>query len=234
MHYYRTGSAAAGMVLGDVAGWVSSPVWFHVTGVLAALSPGCYDLVDQLLDHASAGGRRVSFDVNFRPALWPGEDSAPRLLSLARRADTVFVGRDEAAALWDVEDIEEIRRLLPDVRRLVVKDGGVAAYSFGEGRVVRTPALRVPVLEPVGAGDAFAAGYLAAQLRSRSEGTALRWGHLLAAQALTTVADQVQPPPAEVLTAAARLSEGEWASGAILCHPHFARSPDLRGSSVPS
>ena len=102
--------------------------------------------------------------MNYRPALWDPEDAAPVLLDLARRCDVVFVGRDEAATLWGTTTAAEVRALVGDPGTLVVKDGAVGAHAFRGETTAHAPAGQVTVVEPVGAGDAFAAGYLAATL----------------------------------------------------------------------
>ncbi|WP_341995642.1 PfkB family carbohydrate kinase [Microbacterium sp. LWH7-1.2] len=48
--------------------------------------------------------------------------------------------------------------LLPDVAELVVKDGDIGATAFVGDETVFEPALVVEVVEPIGAGDAFAGG----------------------------------------------------------------------------
>ena len=137
-------------------------------------------------------GEVVVFDVNHRPALWrhrPAQ-AAPVLLELARGADLVFVGRDEAETLWGTHTAQEVRDLLGPGPVLVVKDAGHGATAYGtdgEETFVPTPATRV--VEPVGAGDAFAAGYLAALLEGRTPANGLRLGHLVAAATLSTRED---------------------------------------------
>jgi 2-dehydro-3-deoxygluconokinase len=88
----------------------------------------------------------------------------------------------------------DVRDLLPGVPELVVKDGAIEATAFTPDRTVIEPALSVEVVDPVGAGDAFAAGYLASRRRGESAGTALRHGHAQAAQVLTTHSDNGSPP----------------------------------------
>lgn len=62
--------------------------------------------------------------------------------------------------------------------------------------VTHVPALRVDVVAAVGAGDAFAAGFLSATLRGLSVRDRARHGHLMAAAALTVPGDLADPPPA--------------------------------------
>jgi 2-dehydro-3-deoxygluconokinase len=131
----------------------------------------------------------VSFDVNHRPALWADDVAARALDALARRADLVLVGRDEAERLWGTMDAAAIRDRFPDVPELVVKDGDVGATAFVGDLTVFEPAIRVDVVEAVGAGDAFAGGYLAALLSDAPVPERLQAGHARAALTLQTTGD---------------------------------------------
>jgi 2-dehydro-3-deoxygluconokinase len=222
VYYYREGSAAAAMCPADLGSVPAGPRWLHVSGITAALSPSCAELLEALLGDRP-GRVRVSFDVNHRPSLWQSARAARVLLDLARRADLVFVGRDEAAELWGTGSVEDVRRLLPEVPAVVVKDAGAGATSMRGSRVTTVRSLPVRVVEAVGAGDAFAAGYLSATLGQTDERTALRWGHLFAARALLSVADQVEPPPPDLLAEAARRDDSWW------CGPELMRHAYLRG-----
>lgn len=210
VYYYRRGSAVANLTPDDVLRFVERPVVVHVTGVLAALGPEGVPMLGALFDRAAAAGGTVSFDVNHRPALWGAEDAAEPLRVLAERAAVVFVGLDEAQRLWGAEDPHAVRDVLPSPQRLVVKDGPRAATSLTRTGAMDVPAIEVAITEPVGAGDAFAAGYLAAMLDHQDERTALRWGHVLAARALTSVADQVAPPSWDALAEVAEMSDERW------------------------
>ena len=202
--YRRQGSAASAMAPDalqlDAAR--TADIW-HLTGITPALSASCQALVEAALAGPSPGPA-VSFDVNFRPAVWKNRDPADLLHGYAQAADIVFVGLDEAQALWGAHlaDAEDVRTLLPGPRILVVKDGAIAATLFcgSQARVV-VPAPRVDVVEPVGAGDAFAAGFLAALLRERSAEHCLRSGHLTAAAALSVTGDHGPLPPPDVFAA---------------------------------
>jgi 2-dehydro-3-deoxygluconokinase len=120
----------------------------------------------------------------------PGrERAAERLAKLSNASDIVFVGLDEAQLLWQLDTAEDVREILHGAGTLVVKDGATRAVSFG-GTMTSVSALRVDVVESVGAGDAFAAGWLAAFLKGREPSAALRFGHLLARAALTSLSDQ--------------------------------------------
>ncbi|MER6528593.1 sugar kinase [Streptomyces sp. NPDC001508] len=189
--YYRAGSAASRLSRSDLAGLpVDEVPLLHLTGITPALSPTCLDLTEAVLRRAE----QVSFDVNYRPGLWPVAKAAPVLLGLARRADLVFVGLDEAQTLWGTRTPRAVRDLI-DVPRLVVKDGAVGATEFEGGREVFVPAPPVEVVEPVGAGDAFAAGYLSGLLRGAGSAERLGRGHAVAGRALGSMGDFVAGGP---------------------------------------
>ena len=188
--YYRKGSAASRMT---AAVWDSPALRgarvVHLTGITPALSPSCDGLVRRALERRPVSGAVYTFDVNHRPSLWPAGEAAGTLAALARLADVVFTGRDEAEALWGTPDADSIRALLPEPPVLVVKDAHVGATAFGPAGRVHVPTPPARVVDPVGAGDAFAAGYLLGLLDGGTETERLKRGHALAARAMSAVGD---------------------------------------------
>lgn len=200
VHYYRRGSAASTMDHVPPAAHAGVG-HIHLSGITPALAPQCARMIRQELTHKE--GRSVSFDVNYRRALWPPDQAAPVLGELARQADLVFVGLDEAAALWGCQTAEQVRALLPEPAEIVVKDAGRAATAFtSRNGPVRVAALHVKVVEPIGAGDAFAAGYLAALRQGGDRARALRVAHAMAAMVLTSYSDHGRAVDLELLASA--------------------------------
>jgi 2-dehydro-3-deoxygluconokinase len=201
--YYRSESAARSLAPDDLRR--AGPArWIHVTGVTAALSASAAELVEAVVVGRAAGEAMVAFDVNHRPALWADTRAAAHMLRrLARAADLVFVGSDEAEALFGTADPGALAELI--LRRadqeLVLKRGAGPASLVTLRGEVSEPALPVEVVEVTGAGDAFAAGYLAATGRGWPVRARLRLGHLLASR-VVGVLDHVPPPfPAAELAA---------------------------------
>ena len=194
--YYRRGSAAARMGPASVADVrLEDAEVVHISGITAALSASCASLIDTVIDRVAAGPGTLAFDVNHRAALWAPGAAASALLPLARRADLVFVGLDEAECLWHTATADDVRALLPEPTTLVVKDGDVGAteYRRAAGADHRTfaPAIPTEVVEAVGAGDAFAAGYLAALLQGADAAARLQGGHQRAHLVLQSTSDFV-------------------------------------------
>ncbi|MGW5422659.1 sugar kinase [Streptomyces sp. NPDC003943] len=155
--YYRAGSAASAMSPSNVPyESVAAGRVLHLSGITAALSEGCLSLMRRLT--APRPGRPlVSFDVNFRPALWAAGRASEVLLDLARGADVVFVGADEAREVWGTGDPAEIRAALPEPAVLVVKRGAEGATVFERcAASFPTPPLPEPGAEPPRSGPAHA------------------------------------------------------------------------------
>ncbi|MFI5478724.1 sugar kinase [Streptomyces rubiginosohelvolus] len=236
--YYRAGSAASAMSPANVpyeelfAGRI-----LHLSGITAALSDDCLALLRELTA-ARPGRPLVSFDVNHRPHLWRGGDASV-LLELARRADLVFVGEDEAEEAWGIVGAEAIRAAVPEPSVLVVKRGSAGATVFASGlrpgprssnaggaecggaedaaadatgpdTVTHVPALLVDVVAAVGAGDAFAAGFLSATLRGLPVRDRARHGHLMAAAVLTVPGDLTEPPARDHADRLVALGDDAW------------------------
>lgn len=201
--YYRAGSAASRLDTADAdAAPFDGVALLHLSGITAALSPGADRFLRRAAVRARELGIPVSLDVNHRAALWSAADAAPVLAELVRLADVVFVGRDEAETLWGTRTAEDVRAAFPDVAELIVKDGHIGATAFcadadlGSGAdiaagAVFEPSHEVEVLDAVGAGDAFAGGYLAALLQGADHRDRLRRGHDRAALTLAVAGDSL-------------------------------------------
>ncbi len=197
--YYRSDSAASRMAPKDLDALpLDTAALMHFSGITPGLSPSCAELADDLIRRVRGTGTLLSFDVNYRPGAWPAKMAAPVLLELSREVDIVFVGLDEALALWGTRSAHDVRSLIGTNNVLVVKDGAVGATEFNDGAKTFMPALKVEVVEPVGAGDAFAAGFLSALLREEPAAARLGLGHILAARALASTSDYVPQNDPEI------------------------------------
>jgi len=193
--YYRESSAMsfAGPELLDSA---RSQTWdiIHMSGITPALSSSCESLTREVIAGKGLGSALKSFDINYRPSLWTEGKAAPLLQEIANQCDIVFVGLDEAAELWGAQSVKDVREVLPEPGWLVVKDSENLATELNAKGTFAKPAIGGDIVEKVGAGDAFAAGWLAGFLEDQSADTRLQMGHIMAAQVLRTYSDTANPP----------------------------------------
>jgi 2-dehydro-3-deoxygluconokinase len=168
--YYRAGNAGSRLAPEDLGELdLGSASLLHVTGITPGLSPSASETVFAALDEAVRLGIPISFDVNHRDAVWAGRDPGPIYRRMAEHATIVFAGSDEAAHLTDLladdDQARAIARLGP--LHVVIKRGAHGATALIDGILHRQAAIQVPVVDTVGAGDAFVAGYLAEFLAGR-------------------------------------------------------------------
>jgi 2-dehydro-3-deoxygluconokinase len=163
--YHRAGSAGSRLTPSDVpVDLLESAQILHVTGITPALSDTARSTVFHAVETARAAGVTVSVDVNYRAKLWSRFDAAPVLRDLVSRANVVFAGPDEAALVLGGSDAlaDGLAALGPT--EVVIKDGPRGCTGLIDGERHSVKALDVTVVDPVGAGDAFVAGYLAERL----------------------------------------------------------------------
>jgi 2-dehydro-3-deoxygluconokinase len=205
--YRRAGAAGSRLGPEDVtaaARVIATARWLHLTGITPALSASAAAAQEAALERARAAGVTVSFDVNLRRRLWTEAQARPILESLARRASVVFGSLDELALIAGVADsvgVEAVARRVLELgpERVVVKLGAEGAIEIARDsdRTIVTRASAYPiahVVDPVGAGDAFCAGYIAARLDERSSTDALAWANACGAAAAATLGDQTGSP----------------------------------------
>ncbi|PXY35008.1 hypothetical protein BAY59_05935 [Prauserella coralliicola] len=209
VRYYRAGSAASALDVADAERALRHrPRAVLVSGLTAALGPGPERLVRHVAEHAAAHGSRLAVDVNLRPALDPEGRAVRTLSAILPHTDLLLVGTDEAEPLFGTADPAEIVRRA-GVREVVVKGGpGGCWWTVGDGTLHHQPSLATDVVDPVGAGDAFAGGYLATRLAGGAPGAAAWLGSRLAADVLAHTGDTAGLPDrasaAELLAEALR------------------------------
>ena len=194
--YYRRESAASCLSPADILGaqsTIAGADYLHVTGITPALSESARQATFAAVDTARAAGVPVVLDPNIRWKLWDRAEAVRVLRDLAARCDVLLPGADEAEVLTgEAEPERAARRLLDSGSRLVVvklgADGALAVSADGTSiRVAAHPVARV--VDPVGAGDAFAAGFLIGNVRKLGLEQALRLAARCGAMAVTSLGD---------------------------------------------
>jgi 2-dehydro-3-deoxygluconokinase len=200
--YYRRDAAGAGLSPTDVdrADWSGAGL-VHLTGITACLGPGPAAAVTAAAERAKAEAMEVSIDLNHRFALADETAFAEAVRPLVAAADIVFATAAEAAVLTGRADVEEMVGVLlaagPSV--VVIKLGADGSLLLTKDGMVRQPGIPTVVVDPVGAGDAFAGGFLAGRLRGADPAACLRQAAQVAAVAVATEGDWEGLPVEEEL-----------------------------------
>ncbi len=168
MTYYRT--AAAGVRLGPAditeAALPSAGI-LHVTGITACLGAEPAAAVQRAVELARERGLTVSVDLNHRLALADGPTFARHVGPLIEVCDIVFATATEAGTVLGragtPEEMAEGLHAL-GAAEVVLKFGADGSTLSADGAILRQSPARVSVVDTVGAGDAFAAGFVAARL----------------------------------------------------------------------
>ncbi|MGW0788096.1 sugar kinase [Streptomyces sp. NPDC002911] len=196
VHYWRSHSAASLLTPADIAPALGAGARIlHLTGITCALGPGPLEAVREAAAHAHAQGWTVALDVNHRQRLWTAEEAGGALRPLLPHLTVLIASDDELPVVTDAltgPDGEEraVDALLDaGVREVVVKRGGQGAAFHDREARHSLPALRVPVRDTVGAGDAFCAGYLSGLLDGLSPAERLARANTLGAFAVASDGD---------------------------------------------
>ena len=182
--------------------------WFHSGGIFAALSQTTPDVVIEGMQAAKAAGAVVSFDLNYRAKLWNivgGHARAVEILARIVENVDVLVGNEEDLQLGlgiEGQDVEASSKLDPSafvgmIDKVVAKFPKIkvlattlrevhstnrhswSAVAWIDGKVVQAPTAELDVLDRVGGGDGYAAGFIYGLLTGRSAEEAVRlgWAH---------------------------------------------------------
>jgi len=182
--------------------------WFHSGGIFAALSETTGELIVEAMQAAKAAGAVTSFDLNYRAKLWDiwgGQSKALDVLGRIVRNVDVLVGNEEDLQKGlgiegqDVESkskldpsaffalIEKAVRKFPNVKAVATTLREVhstnrhswGAVAWMKGQTYQSPTCELDVVDRVGGGDGYAAGFIYGLLAGASEQEAvnLGWSH---------------------------------------------------------
>jgi 2-dehydro-3-deoxygluconokinase len=171
----------------------------HLTGITPALGPAPRSLIERALAEAST----VSFDINYRATLWSSADARAFLEPVLARVRYLFIGQAEAQTLFGFtgspeQTLDGLARLAPKAT-ISLQRGEEGSTVLDGGRLFRpSRRLTVQMVDPIGAGDAYAAGFLWALLRGRDLQEAVDSGTAVAALKCSTWGDIALVSPQDV------------------------------------
>jgi 2-dehydro-3-deoxygluconokinase len=182
--------------------------WFHSGGIFAALSPTTAELIIEAMQTAKAAGAVISFDLNYRAKLWNisgGHDRAVSILDRIVKNVDILVGNEEdlqlglgipgpevaAKSKLDpstfISMIGNVTKKHPQIKIVATTLRDVhstnrhswSAVAWIDGKTFTAPTCELDVLDRVGGGDGFAAGFFYGLLNGESEDDAVKlgWAH---------------------------------------------------------
>ncbi|MDH6197826.1 2-dehydro-3-deoxygluconokinase [Mycobacterium frederiksbergense] len=219
--YYRQNSAASASTYTELKpGWLDGVELLHLTGITAMLSPTAPAMVNALIDLAQQRAITVSFDPNIRRKLAPIERWQAVVAPLLERADIVIAGDDEVHVLTGQEPMSWAHRSVNDGygtavpgpnlqagKTVVLKHPDKSSTAITADSKHSQAALPTQLIDPIGAGDAFAAGYLSGISCGLPLQQCLHRAALLGARAVTTRTDTDGLPTAADIQAYERQQE---------------------------
>ena len=212
--YHRRASAGSRLDLADIERALRTlqPRVVHVTGISLAISQQARAAVTEAVRVAHQLGATISLDINHRRRLLTDDEASAALAPLLPHVD-ILIGSVDEVALLAPSTLADGSDAAGDLLRLgpvevVVKHGAQGASVFTRGESHHLPAHRVTLVDPVGAGDAFTAGYLSGRLDGLPVRGALARGNLLGGFAAASDGDWEGLPTREEFALLA-LADGE-------------------------
>jgi 2-dehydro-3-deoxygluconokinase len=193
VQYYRSGSAASRLRPGDLnEEYLSSAKYLYITGITPALSETCKDCIFKAIEIARKHRVKIVFDPNVRKKLWSEVEAKKTLLALAAQSDMILAGSGEGEFLFGTSDSSRIAAEFQKLGASIVavKLGRDGVYYKAGKEEAHIPGVKVDrVVDPVGAGDGFAAGFLSGLLDGLPVRDAAKRGNSVGAMVVTVAGD---------------------------------------------
>lgn len=193
IYYYRKNSAASLLSPEDLnEDYFKKAKYLHLTGITPALSENCKATVYEAIKLAKQHNQTIVFDPNIRLKLWSKEEAKMVLNDIAKQVDIVLPGIEEGELMTGHEEPEQIANTLLEngAKVVVVKLGEKGAYYATQEESAYVEGYQVnEIVDTVGAGDGFAAGFISGLLRNWSYPKAVKFGNRIGAFALTVEGD---------------------------------------------
>jgi 2-dehydro-3-deoxygluconokinase len=162
---------APGMV--DWKAAFSGARWFHVTGITPALSSSAADATAEALKAAKSAGVRTSIDLNYRNKLWTPAEAGRRMTEFMPLCDVLITTEEDVDKVFQIkgENYEKVaeqvaKRFSLKVVAITLRENPLVwknswtAMAYADGKVYRTNSYEVEIVDRLGAGDSFAAGFI--------------------------------------------------------------------------
>jgi len=193
VYYYRKGSAASRLTPEELdEQYIAQAKILHISGITPALSENAYRTVMKAIDTARQHHVKISFDPNIRLKLLEENKLRCILLEITKKVDFILTGLDEGEFLTGESTPETVADKLMSfgAGTVIVKNGEKGAYYKTLSENGYVPAFPVQqVVDPIGAGDGFTAGFLSGILLKESTAHAVRRGNAVGSRVIQVNGD---------------------------------------------
>ena len=179
--YYRSGTAATGMVPGDLdAEYIAGARVLHISAICQAISPTARETVLAAAQIARSRNVLVSYDTNLRMSLWTIEEAREAMHAVLPYVDIVFPGHpEETGALTGLDSVPDVIEYFRSKgpTTVAVKCGEAGAWVGNDQGMGKVPAVAPRgVSDTTGAGDSFVGTFLHCTLEGQDAFDSARWG----------------------------------------------------------
>jgi 2-dehydro-3-deoxygluconokinase len=194
---YDRAHSAISLIRPDMINWdalMARTRWFHVTGITPALSASAAETTERAVAAARARGVTVSLDLNYRVKLWTVDQARPvmerlsaqahHLITTEEDADRLFGagGKDFAGVAQSLRDRFKSQSVAVTVRQnLSSRHHTWTAVACDKKGIHEDRTYDLQIVDRVGGGDAFAAGYIYGHLKTSATADAVKYGNAVSA-----------------------------------------------------
>lgn len=173
--YDRSGSAMSTLEPGEV-NWekaLEGCKLFHVSGITPALSKSCAESTVKALEVAKSVGAKVSFDVNYRRKLWTPEEANACLVPMMKFVDILLTTEEDTGIVFGIREpsyqqvaVKLNERFGFEVVAITLREdisvlrNNWSAFAYAGGKFYESPKYECELVDRVGAGDSFTAGFI--------------------------------------------------------------------------
>ena len=183
-YYYRHNSPTNLFKIEDInEDYVKNTKVVHISGVFPAINETNKDIVLQLVKLAKKNNVIVTFDPNIRLKLWSPEKAKKVLQSFLPYVDVLITGEEEAELLLGSSNMQNLIELGKhfSISHIILKRGEKGATGYKGGEIIDvTPVISTKIVDTIGAGDGFAAGYIYSLIKDWSLEKSLRFANAVA------------------------------------------------------
>lgn len=202
--YDRAHSAVSMIQSGEIdwANIFTGSKHFHVSGITPALSASAAEATDEALKAARKAGCTVSYDLNYRKKLWSPADAKKIQEPMMSDVDILITTEEDTNVVFGIKekDYEAIAERLAQTFKFKVvvitlrEDLSVwrnnwTAIAYQDGKIIRDRKYEVEIVDRVGAGDSFTAGFLYGWLKLKDVEKGVQYGNAFAALKHTSPGD---------------------------------------------